>query len=126
MRPPSKRPRTAPPSGDSDDGDTNAPSALPSHEIIKIVDEILAFTGTETVRKNTFKTKYPFFAEYYPALFATACSPGFDYSRFRYMMTLREEVATQQRSLDDASKEVGQVLFDQYVAPVIDVDKEKK
>ena len=118
--PAKKRQRTASPSTmpPSEGGDPLS-DGLPSSEIIAIVDEILNFTGTAEARKVYFTNKYPFFAERYVALLATSCSPGFDYARFRYMMSLRDKVTSNVRTLEDASKEVGQVLFDQYVAPVV-------
>jgi hypothetical protein len=35
------------------------------------------------------------------------------------MMSLRDQVTSNKKTLDDASKEVGQVLFDQYVDPIV-------
>jgi hypothetical protein len=98
--------------------------ALPSSQIKMIVDDIVAHTGSVADRKRVFSKKYPEFVDRYPALFGTACEPGFDYNRFLYMMGMLDKVTTRQSTLDDASKEVGQALFDQYVAPVINEKSE--
>ena len=87
-------------------------------QIKTIVDEILAYTGSAD-RKSVFSKKYAYFVDRYPVLFNTACEPGFDYNRFMYMMNMLDKVAKKQFSVDDASKEVGQALYDQYVAPTI-------
>jgi hypothetical protein len=109
------------PPDNSSDGET-----LQSSEIVSIVDEIIAFQGTSEAREAHFKEKYPFFTESFPTLFSMACAPGFDYPRFKYMMSLRDAIHSQRRTLDDASKEVGQVLYDEYVAPIVNNSSEKK
>lgn len=116
--PAKKRPRTASPSPPPEGGDPLA-DGLSSSEIIAIVNEIREFTGTAEARAMYFTKKYPFFVERYAILFAASCSPSFDYTRFRYMMSLRDQVTSNKKTLDDASKEVGQVLFDQYVVPIV-------
>jgi hypothetical protein len=88
---------------------------LPSDEIMTIVREIREYTGSDKRRKAEFEKKYPDFVERYPMLFQLACEPTFDLDRLEYMIKLRESIKTQETTLEDASKEIGQKMFDIYV-----------
>lgn len=92
---------------------------MDSATINAIVAEIVAHSGTAKDKEARFERKYPAFVERYPFLFALACAPDFDAHRFNYMMSLREQVQSRDRTAEDASKEVGQVLFDEYVKPMV-------
>ena len=96
-----------------------------SEEIIAIVNDIVASTLPVTERKTEYTKKYPEFVERYPVLFASSCEDNFDYNRFKYMMRMREQVTSNKKTLEDASKEVGQRMFDAYVKPKLDMEKEK-
>lgn len=88
---------------------------LPSNEILEIVKEINAYEGNCTTRQSVFSKKYPFFAKRYEHLFAMACEDGFDFERFVYMLNLRDEVTSHKKTLEAASIEVGQKMFDVYI-----------
>ncbi|NBP66911.1 MAG: hypothetical protein EBU66_19980, partial [Bacteroidetes bacterium] len=88
---------------------------LSSEEIINIVTTISKFKGKEKDKQREFANKYEEFRMKYPVLFDLACSDDFDMTRFKYMMRLREEVNTNKRTLENASEEIGQKLFDVYV-----------
>lgn len=92
---------------------------LSTDDIRKIVLEIACAAGTTKDKEKTFRKRHAEFAERYPALFEMVCQPTFDMGRLNYMLNMREKVIQQDRTIDDASKEVGQVLFDEYVKPVL-------
>lgn len=99
---------------------------ISTQEIQKIVLEIACAAGTPKEKENTFRRRYPEFAERYPALFEMVCLPTFDMAKLQYMLQLREQVMQKERTIDDASKEVGQSLFDEYVKPVLPHAQTKK
>jgi hypothetical protein len=97
-------------------------SKLLSTEIVTIIKDIRAISGTEKQRQDTGAKRYPEFAEHYPHLFKLACEPAFDMSRLEYMLNLRDSVNNQKVTFEDASKEVGQVMFDTYIKDKIDMN----
>ena len=116
-----KRPKTTPTSIN----DSSLGSAMKSDDIINIVNDIIATSsmlGSAQDSKNILSEKYPEFCKAFPILFASACEPGFDIKRFIYMMHMRDKVTNKTTSFEEASKAVGQALFDEYVQPVIKVD----
>lgn len=92
-----------------------------SDNIIGIVNDILANKNQYTVAqcKDKYSKMFPDFAENFPVLFANVCEPNFDIEKFMYMMTMRDNIVNKSTTLEAASKEVGQTLFDKYVKPVI-------
>lgn len=92
---------------------------MDSKEIRTIVLEIACAAGSPKEKEAFFRKRHPEFAESYPALFEMACRPGFDMNRFIYMMEMREKVMQRERTVEDASMEVGQALFNEYVKPVL-------
>lgn len=113
-----KRPRTMSPTPSQH----TAGSAMLSSEIVNIVQDII--TTTSMLRsvqdsKDIHMSKYPEFAKAFPVLFASACEPNFDFVRFRYMINMRDKITNNTTTLEDASKEVGQTLFDKYVQPIV-------
>lgn len=99
---------------------------MKTDEIRKIVTEIVCAAGTPKDKEKIFRKRHPEFAERYSALFEMVCSPSPDMQKLLYMLELREKVMTQERTIDDASKEVGQTLFDEYVKPVLPLAKQKQ
>lgn len=85
--------------------------------IVQIVKEIYEYNGTQKDKMRIFEKKYTDFKDRYPTLFELSCSSDFDFQRFQYMMKLREQVITKERTLDNASAEVGQNMFNVYVKP---------
>lgn len=90
-------------------------------------DAILAIVrdiGTSAVpardRARVFGLKYPEFAAAFPSLFAMATAPDFDLDRLIYMLELRGRIQAKDTTLDAASTEVGQKLFNVYVKDVVD------
>lgn len=92
-------------------------SSAKIEEIVQDIRAAVAMTTSE--RKSEFTKKYPDFVERFPVLFDNCCEPDFEYPRFRFMMRMLEEVNQNKKSQEEASKEVGQMMFDKYVKPVI-------
>lgn len=96
-----------------------------SDEIRKIVMEIACAAGTPKDKEKIFRKKHYDFAERLPALFDMACQPNFDMQKLMYMLQMRDQILNNQTTLEDASKDVGQTLFNEYVAPVLPHAKTK-
>lgn len=99
-----KRPREEPDEG-----------KLSSDDLLVIVKKIQSHVGTERDKQQLFEKEYPEFVTRYPYLFRMACEDKFDFERFQYMLNLRDRVEKSHITLDDASKEIGQRMFDVYV-----------
>jgi len=94
-------------------------TSLTADEIIKIVSEMRDMDALPKDRARYFKNKYPDFVERYPMLFEMACQTSFDMERFEYMINLKMKIDKKEDTVENASKEVGQKLFDTYVKPKI-------
>lgn len=92
---------------------------MSSDDIRSIVLEISCAAGNPKDKQQTFQKRHPEFAERYPALFEMACHPNFDMSKLQYMLNLRDQITQKERTVEDASKEVGQTLFNEYVHPIV-------
>lgn len=64
-----------------------------------------------------FSSIYSNFKKQYPILFEMCCSPNFDINILTYMIEKMKEVQNGENSFEETSKEVGQEMFDKYVAP---------
>lgn len=53
-------------------------------------------------------------------LYEKICEDDFDMDRFKYMIELREQIHKKQQTVESASMEVGQRLFNIYVKPIVD------
>lgn len=103
--------------------DRNSEQDLSSSAIMEIVHDIRTSTLSVSETKTEYAKKYPDFAEQYPVLFASVCEPDFDMNRFKYIMGMRDQVRNNEKSLHDASVQVGQRLFDHYVKPHVSETK---
>lgn len=92
---------------------------LSSSEIMRIVSEMQHSRLSEEQRKNFYSKRYVKFAERYRILFEMACRPDIDMQKLEYMLTMRERVLKGKVSIDNASKHVGQTMFDEYVKPLV-------
>lgn len=97
---------------------------LSSDEIMTIIKDIRSMSGTEKNRFDASTKKYPDFADKYPHLLKMACETTFDISRLEYMLNLRDSIDRKKVTFEDASKEIGQVMFDAYVRDKIDMKHE--
>ncbi len=66
-----------------------------------------------------FFDRYKNFRTKYPMLYISLCKNDFDMDRLKYMLGVLEEVGSNERTMDDATKMIGQQLFDEYVDPVV-------
>lgn len=99
---------------------------LSSSEVMAIIKDIRSINGTEKQRIDASMKKYPDFAEDYPHLLKMACETTFDMSRLEYMLNLRDSINHKKVTFEDASKEIGQVMFDAYIRDKIDMSAERK
>lgn len=85
--------------------------------ILKIATVIK--NSKEPNKEEHFKVKYKNFATKYPMLFQMCCKDDFDYDRLCYMLNMIKNVSDNKLSYEDASKQVGQKMYDEYVDPLI-------
>lgn len=93
--------------------------SLSSSEIMRIIREIQQSHLPEEQRKIIFSKRYKKFSENYATLFEMSCRPNIDMPKLEYMLTMRERVLKGKMSVDNASKHVGQTMFDEYVKPLV-------
>ena len=98
-----------------DSGPSKPDVPLGSDEIKSIVIEMQLNPASPEQRKSIYSAKYPYLVERYPSLFSMACQKGFDVEKFSYMMDMRDKIYTNERTVDDASKEVGQKFYNMYM-----------
>jgi hypothetical protein len=98
---------------------------METEDIRKMVQEIMLYM---TEKKNSFSSHIEllnnmkssiegimFFEERYPMLYAMVTKEeGFDYASLEYFLNMRNKIIKNELSVEEASKEVGQVWFDKY------------
>lgn len=98
---------------------------MESNDIKNLVQEVMLYM---TEKKNSFSSHEEllnsmkssiegllFFEERYPMLYAMVTKEeGFDYASLEYFLNMRNKIIKNELSVEDASKEVGQVWFDKY------------
>lgn len=77
-------------------------------------------------KSSHFAGIYSHFKSKYPLLFDMCCDPKFDIEILKYMLETMQKVSAGDISTNDSDVEVGQKLFDHYVASVVDVEKLKR
>lgn len=92
-------------------------------DILTIVQEI----NNSHVKNKAihFAEQYADFKKAYPNLYEMACKGISNISVLEFMLDLMEKVHNNETTTHDASVEVGQRLFDQYVSPRLPDAKEK-
>ena len=65
------------------------------------------------------------FKERYPMLYDMCCEPDFDMATLEYMTNMMRKINAGHLNDQEASVEVGQRMFDKYVAPLVS-EAEKK
>lgn len=85
-------------------------------EIIKEVREKYDIENTDIsdANKKDFENNYKFFIERYPFLSDMSLKKDIDMDRLYYMLTLRQNIIENKISFDDASKKVGNDMFEEY------------
>lgn len=71
-------------------------------------------------KEKYFVIKYKTIADKYPMIIKKACEDDFDYAKIFWMIDKKLEVDSQRISQHDASIEVGEVLVDEYIKPIVD------
>ncbi len=91
-------------------------------QIRRIANEIV--DSTYTVEKQEFyKAKFPNFASRYPLLLEMCCDnadKSMVKARLEWMFSEMELISKGEKTNYEASSNVGNVLFDEYVKPIID------
>lgn len=64
--------------------------------------------------KKDFENNYKFFIERYPFLSDMSIKKNIDMNRLYYMLELRQNIIDNKISFDDASKKVGNDMFNEY------------
>lgn len=85
-------------------------------EIIKEVREKYDIENTDIsdANKKDFENNYKFFIERYPFLSDMSLKKDIDMDRLYYMLALRQNIIENKISFDDASKKVGNDMFEEY------------
>ena len=81
-------------------------------EILQVVREIRA-DPVEGLKKH------PWFPERYPRLYSMCKNPAFDLNTFQKMLDAKRKIQNAELSEHDASVEVGTLLVDKYVKPLL-------
>jgi hypothetical protein len=98
---------------------------METDDIKNLVQEMMLYM---TEKKNSFSSHIEllnnmkssiegilFFEERYPMLYAMVTKEeGFDYASLEYFLNMRNKIIKNELSVEEASKEVGQVWFDKY------------
>lgn len=94
-------------------------------EVILKIASIIK-NSKEPNKEQHFKVRYKNFAAKYPMLFQMCCQDNFDFDRLCYMMNMIKSVNDNSVSYEDASKQVGQKMFEDYVDPLIKQQEKNK
>lgn len=82
-------------------------------------DELLNVVQKFHANPNNAVKKYPWFPKQYPRLYQMCTSPTFDMNMFKKILNAKEKMNKSEISEHDASVEVGQLLVDKYVKPLV-------
>lgn len=99
---------------------------IPLNELVHIVEDIVSLNKTQREKREYCKRAYPDFIDRYPMLYEKVCEDDFDMERFKYMLNLKHQINNKKETVETASVKVGQKLFDIYVKPFVDKEKENK
>jgi len=81
-------------------------------DMLQVVQEIRA-NPTEGLKK------YPWFPRQYPRLHQMCTNPSFDMNVLQQMLDAKQKIQNAEVSEHDASVEVGTLLVDKYVKPLL-------
>lgn len=76
-------------------------------------------------KKTYFAEIFKNFKEKYPMLYDMCCEPNFDMTTLEYMTSMMRKINAGHMDDKQASVQVGQHMFDKYVAPIVS-EAEKK
>ena len=92
--------------------------------ILKISKEIR--NSKHPNKKLHFKIAHKEFATTYPLLFDMCCDDESDIKHLDYMTGMLQNIQDNKTSAEVASVDVGQKMFDHFVKPLVDKEKEDK
>jgi hypothetical protein len=91
---------------------------MTTDEIIDTIDNIRKeynFNIITDNEKNILKNKYELFSKRYPMLFDTIIEPEYDQNRLLMFLNMRDKIVNNEKTFEDASKDIGNVMFKEYV-----------
>jgi len=97
-----------------------------TEDILKIVNTIHNSGKNRIEREFNNKGQYPNFEKRYPMLYKLACEDTFDIKTLHYMMNMRNQVLNNERSVESASRIVGDKFYKQFVSPVVNKNPKNK
>jgi len=80
-----------------------------TNEIKRIVEEI--HSSKKLNKEEFFGEKYPDFKTTNPVMFQVACENKMDLNRLNYMINMIDQIKNSQITQDEASVDVGQMLY---------------
>lgn len=89
--------------------------------ISEIIQEIQSSSNKN--KESYFKNLYPEFEKKYPHLFKMSCETIIDKTILDFMLLKLDKIRNNNMTQNDASIDVGQVLFDKYIDPKINNSK---
>jgi hypothetical protein len=95
-----------------------------TNEIKRIVEEI--HSSKKLNKEEYFGEKYPDFKTTNPVMFQVACEGKMNLSRLNYMINMIDQIKNSQITQDEASVDVGQMLYKEYVEPKVSKMKFKE
>tara|TARA_B000000477_G_scaffold723_1_gene707 strand:+ start:6049 stop:6387 length:339 start_codon:yes stop_codon:yes gene_type:complete len=91
---------------------------MTTEEIIDTIDNIRKEYNFDIItdnEKTILKKKYEFFSKRYPMLFDTIIEPIYDQNRLLMFLNMRDKIVNNEKTFEDASKDIGNVMFKEYV-----------
>jgi hypothetical protein len=92
-------------------------TAMKSDKIVAISEDIRVSDVQD--KDAHFSNKYPNFKKSYPTLFEMCCADHFDVKKMDFMIRMLKGVEENKVTQHNASVCVGQVLYDEYVKPIV-------
>lgn len=105
--------------------DTPASAAIDSKTIMDAFVHIRETAPSVTGDKEAhFVKMYPDIQSSFPYLFHKACTDtAMDLETLKYMLEMRDSLLSKKLDNEEASKQVGQTMFDTFVKPMLDNQK---
>ena len=69
--------------------------------------------------RNKMQTEYPYIFEKFPSILNIALRESYNYDRLKFMLNASAKVTSNELSERDASIQVGQILVDEIVKPML-------
>jgi hypothetical protein len=83
----------------------------------KEVNQIISMRKKSYSTPEEVRDSHPTFVKEYPKLFEKLMDKNVDMQQLDFIIGMYEKVQKKKTSFDDASKKIGQKMFDQYVKP---------